>query len=56
MDVEHSPKSYEGFTCLIQMSTRSKDYIIDVFPIWSSVPMLQEIIGNPNIIKIMHGA
>ena len=56
MDVEHSAKSYEGFTRLIQMSTREKDYIIDVFPIWDCVPALQEVIGNPNILKIMHGA
>lgn len=49
-------KSYEGFTCLIQISTRIKDYIIDVFPIWSSIPALQTVIGDPNIIKVMHGA
>lgn len=56
VDVEHSTKSYQGFTCLIQISTRIKDYIIDVFPIWSHVQALQEIIGNPNIVKVMHGA
>jgi len=38
------------------MSTRVKDYIIDVFPIWTHVHGLQEIIGNPKILKVMHGA
>lgn len=56
VDVEHSSKSYEGFTCLIQISTRIKDYIIDVFPIWACVSALQEVIGDPSIVKIMHGA
>ena len=56
MDVEHSNKSYEGLTCLIQLSTRQRDYIIDVFPIWEHVSLLNEVIGDPNILKIMHGA
>lgn len=38
------------------MSTRQRDYIIDVFPIWTSVHLLQQIIGNPSILKVMHGA
>lgn len=56
VDVEHSSKSYQGLTCLIQISTRARDYLIDVFPIWAHVPGLQQIIGNPKILKIMHGA
>lgn len=54
--MEHSSKSYEGMTCLIQISTRLKDYIIDVFPIWEHVPRLKAVIGDPNIVKVMHGA
>lgn len=56
MDVEHNNKNYEGLTCLLQISTRKKDYIIDVFPIWKSVTKLNEVISNPDIVKVMHGA
>jgi exosome complex exonuclease RRP6 len=38
------------------MSTRKKDYIIDVFPIWREVPLLKRIMEDEKIIKVMHGA
>ena len=56
VDVEHSSKSYEGFTCLLQFSSRSKDYIVDVFPIWENVNKLKTVMENPSIVKVMHGA
>lgn len=56
VDVEHSMKSYQGFTCLIQMSSRTKDYIIDVFPIWESMFHLKQIMEDSKIVKVMHGA
>jgi exosome complex exonuclease RRP6 len=43
VDVEHSSRSYEGLTCLLQFSTRNNDYIVDVFPIWQSLPALKEV-------------
>ena len=56
MDVEaHTYRSYQGFTCLIQMSTREKDYIIDPFPLWQDLTMLNEITANPKIVKLLHG-
>jgi len=30
-------RSYLGITCLIQISTRDNDYIIDPFPIWNDL-------------------
>jgi len=56
VDVEHSNKSYEGLTCLIQISSRSKDYIVDVFPLWQSIPLLKRVMEDPKTIKVMHGA
>ena len=56
VDVEHSNKSYEGLTCLIQVSSRSKDYIVDVFPIWEHVGLLKQVMEDPQIVKVMHGA
>ena len=33
-------RSYLGITCLIQISTRDNDYIIDPFPIWNDLYIL----------------
>ena len=48
VDVEHhSYRSFLGLTCLIQISTFEKDYIIDPFPLWSEecLTALNEIFG-----------
>merc|ERR1719318_370543 len=56
VDVEHhSYRSYLGFTSMIQISSVSKDYLVDPFPIWSELPLLNEITANPKIVKILHG-
>jgi ribonuclease D len=47
--------AYEGRTCLIQLSTREADYIIDPLPIKDMQP-LGEIFSNPKIEKIFHAA
>ncbi|KAM3142475.1 hypothetical protein pb186bvf_005377 [Paramecium bursaria] len=58
VDLEHhSQHSYLGLTCLIQLSTREQDYIIDPFPIWNWVgQILGCVFANPKIVKILHGA
>ena len=57
VDLEHhSQRSYLGLTCLMQLSTRKKDYIIDTIALRRQMPKLLEIFANPNIIKVMHGA
>jgi len=56
VDVEaHTYRSYLGITCLIQISTATKDYLVDPFPVWSDLPLLNEITANPKIIKVLHG-
>jgi len=56
IDLEaHTYRSYLGITCLIQISTASKDYLIDPFPLWSELPLLNEITANPKIVKVLHG-
>lgn len=47
--------AYEGRTCLIQLSTRKADYIIDPLAIKDMQP-LGEIFSNPKIEKIFHAA
>ncbi|KAI6184331.1 3'-5' exonuclease [Aphelenchoides bicaudatus] len=56
-DLEHNEfRSFLGLTCLIQISTADEDYIIDPFPIWNSLYLLNEPFTNPNILKVLHGA
>ena len=43
VDVEHHDfRSYRGFVCLIQVSTRQKDFLIDPFDIFEQMHMLNE--------------
>lgn len=56
MDVEaHNYRTYLGITCLIQISSATKDYLVDPFPLWSEMPILNEITANPRIVKVLHG-
>ncbi|OUC40601.1 transporter, major facilitator family protein [Trichinella nativa] len=57
VDLEHnSYRSYYGLTCLLQISTRDTDYIVDPFPIWHEMYILNEPFVDPNIVKVMHGS
>ncbi|KAA0194176.1 hypothetical protein HAZT_HAZT003702 [Hyalella azteca] len=57
VDVEHhSFRSYLGLTSLLQVSTRSKDYIIDPIKLRGKLTSLNEVFTHPKITKVLHGA
>lgn len=57
VDVEHhSYRSFQGITCLLQVSTRTQDYVIDAIKLRSDLHRLNESFTNPNIVKVFHGA
>ncbi|KAF0521493.1 exosome complex exonuclease rrp6 [Gigaspora margarita] len=57
VDLEHHDyRSYQGFTCLIQISTRDEDFIVDVLELRHHLHMLNNSFTNPNILKVFHGA
>ncbi|EDV23854.1 uncharacterized protein TRIADDRAFT_27020, partial [Trichoplax adhaerens] len=57
VDLEHhSYRSYQGFVCLMQISTRDADYIVDTLALRSELWTLNEVFSDPKIIKILHGA
>ncbi|XP_068094867.1 exosome complex component 10 isoform X2 [Hyperolius riggenbachi] len=57
LDLEHhSYRSFLGFTCLMQISTRTEDYIIDTLDLRSDLYILNECFTDPNIVKVLHGA
>merc|ERR1719233_2658644 len=56
VDLEgHTYRTYQGITCLIQISTDTRDYLVDPFNIWEEMTGLNEIFANPNIVKVLHG-
>ncbi|CAA7016043.1 unnamed protein product [Microthlaspi erraticum] len=58
VDMEHNQyRSFQGLTCLMQISTRTEDYIIDTFKLRVHIgPYLREIFKDPKKKKVMHGA
>ena len=57
LDTEaHRYRSYLGITSLVQLSSPDKDWIVDPYPIWSEMTMLNELFADPKILKVIHGA
>ena len=57
VDLEnHSIRSFQGLCCLMQISTRTKDFIIDPLALFSSMPVLGVIFADPSIVKVFHGS
>ncbi|XP_062855222.1 exosome component 10 [Trichomycterus rosablanca] len=57
VDLEHhSYRSFLGITCLMQISTREEDFIIDTLDLRSEMYILNESFTNPSIVKVFHGA
>ena len=58
IDLEHNDlRSYVGLVCLMQISTRDKDWIIDTLKPWrEKLQMLNEVFADPKILKVLHGS
>ncbi|KAJ6360208.1 hypothetical protein OIU77_004250 [Salix suchowensis] len=58
VDLEHNQyRSFQGLTCLMQISTRTEDFIIDTLKLRIHVgPYLREVFKDPAKRKVMHGA
>ncbi|KAI8384297.1 ribonuclease H-like domain-containing protein [Radiomyces spectabilis] len=57
IDLEHhNYRSYQGFTCLMQLSTRDEDFIIDTLELRDRLWQLNDFFADPTIVKVLHGA
>nr|KAG5707355.1 hypothetical protein BaRGS_005322 [Batillaria attramentaria] len=57
VDLEHhSYRTFQGFVCLMQISTRQKDFLIDTLALRSDMHILNEVFTDPNLVKVFHGA
>ncbi|XP_038998441.1 protein RRP6-like 2 isoform X3 [Hibiscus syriacus] len=58
VDLEHNQyRSFQGLTCLMQISTRTEDFVVDALKLRIHIgPYLREIFKDPAKKKVMHGA
>lgn len=58
VDLElHSEHSFDGICCLIQISTRTCDYIIDALLLHDHINrVLGPVFSDPNVLKVFHAA
>jgi exosome complex exonuclease RRP6 len=53
IDLEaHGYRAYESFACLMQLSTRTTDYLIDVLALRSDVHVLNDAFTDPSKVKV----
>lgn len=51
-----SYRSFLGLLCLMQLSTREQDYIVDVLALRGHMHLLNDCFANPAVVKVLHGA
>lgn len=57
VDLEHHDyRSYYGLVCLMQISNREKDWIVDTLALRDDLQKLNVVFTNPDIVKVFHGA
>lgn len=57
VDLEyHSYRTFAGFVCLMQISTREEDWIVDTLELREELEDLNEVFTDPKIVKVFHGA
>eukprot|EP00873_Tetraselmis_striata_P005512 jgi/Tetstr1/425776/TSEL_001561.t1 len=58
VDLEsHSYRSFQGFTCLMQLSTRAGDWVVDTLALRDLIrPKLGPLFSDPGVEKVLHGA
>jgi exosome complex exonuclease RRP6 len=53
VDLEHHDyRTFGGFLCLMQISTRAEDWIIDTLVLREELAELNEIFTDPKIVKV----
>jgi exosome complex exonuclease RRP6 len=54
VDLEHHDfRTYTGLVCLMQISTRERDWIVDTLQPWRhKLEVLNEVFADPAIIKV----
>ncbi|GMM34789.1 exosome nuclease subunit [Saccharomycopsis crataegensis] len=57
VDLEHHDyRTYYGLVCLMQISNREKDWLVDTLALRDDLQPLNKIFTDPNVVKVFHGA
>ncbi|RUP43971.1 ribonuclease H-like domain-containing protein [Jimgerdemannia flammicorona] len=57
VDLEHHDyRSFQGIVCLMQISTREEDFVVDTLELRDKLSMLNQSFTDPAIVKVFHGA
>lgn len=48
----HSYRSFQGFVCLMQISTRKEDFIVDTLKLREQLYILNEIFTDTKVLKV----
>lgn len=58
VDLEHHDfRTYTGLVSLMQISTRTQDWIVDTLKPWRhKLQVLNQVFADPSILKVFHGA
>src|SRR5258708_39096421 len=55
IDLEHNDRrSYYGLVCLMQISTREQDWVVDTLALRDELSVLGEVFADPNIVKVSY--
>ena len=52
----HDYRSFLGLVCLMQVSTREQDFLVDTLGLRDHMHLLNSSFANPSIVKVFHGA
>lgn len=52
----HSLRSFHGLTCLLQLSTRRRDFLVDALALRGRMRVLGKVLMNAEVLKVLHGA
>lgn len=54
VDLEHHRhRSFNGFVCLMQISTRYEDFVVDTLLLREELEELNEVFTNPDVVKVI---
>ena len=57
IDLEaHNYRSFQGFVCLMQLSTRDEDWLVDTLALRAHMQLLSPVFTDPTKVKVLHGA
>lgn len=57
IDLEaHSYRSFQGFVCLMQLSTRDEDWLVDTLALRAHMQLLSPVFTDASKVKVLHGA